>query len=109
MIVMPDPTTSQIPIGHSDYRQLRECGAWYVDKTAFLVGVLECLTQFPVLYPRPEDLQLALRGSAAFDLPWFDALIWATAESNGLDVLWTEDLADGRRYGRVRVRNPFLG
>jgi predicted nucleic acid-binding protein len=67
------------------------------------------LAQFPVLSPKAEDLQLALRGCAAYDLSWFDALIWAVAENNGLGVLWTEDLQAGRRYGRVRVQNPFLG
>ena len=33
--------TLQIPIGISDFRKLREAGAWYVDKTALLVGILE--------------------------------------------------------------------
>jgi predicted nucleic acid-binding protein len=25
----------------------------------------------------------------------------------GCSVLWTEDLADGQRYGSLLVRNPF--
>jgi len=44
--------TLKIPIGLSDFRMLREQGAWYVDKTALLVGVLDSATQV-FLFPRP--------------------------------------------------------
>ena len=36
------------------------------------------------------------------------AFILAAAESGGADVLFTEDLNHGQRYGRVLAQNPFL-
>lgn len=37
----------------------------------------------------------------------YDALIIAAAELAGCDVLYTEDMKDGQRIGRVEIRNPF--
>ena len=67
----------------------------------------EMLLQFDVIYPSEPLVRLALRGSAAYQLPWFDAHLWAFAELNGLEELISEDFQDGRLYGTVRVRNPF--
>lgn len=69
----------------------------------------ELLAQFEVLYPSDEVVRLALRGMAAYQLPWFDAHLWAFAEHFGLDEILSEDFQDGRRYGTVRVTNPFGG
>ena len=41
-------------------------------------------------------------------LSWFDAHMWAYAERFGLDTLWSEDFENGRLYGRVRTRDPFV-
>lgn len=67
----------------------------------------ELLVQFDVLYPTEELVRAALRATAAYELSWFDALMWAYAETNGIDELLSEDFQDGRSYGRVRVTNPF--
>lgn len=67
----------------------------------------DLLTQFAVLYPSEELVRLALRGSAAYQLPWFDAHMWAYAEHYGLDELITEDFQHDRTYGTVRAVNPF--
>jgi predicted nucleic acid-binding protein len=67
----------------------------------------EMLVQFDVLYPDEEVVRVAIRGAATYGLEWFDAHLWAYAERFGLDTLWSEDFEDGRRYGRVRVRDPF--
>jgi len=67
----------------------------------------ELLGQFDVLYPNEQIVRLALRAMVAYQLPWFDAHIWAFAEHFGLDELLSEDFQDGRQYGTVRVRNPF--
>lgn len=69
--------------------------------------VEELLTEYPVLYPNEQILRLAVRGAAAYDLPWFDAHLWAYAEFYGLAELYSEDFQDGRLYGSVRVVNPF--
>ena len=68
----------------------------------------EMLNQFVVLYPVEEIVRLALRGAAMYQLSWFDAHLWAYAEHYGLPELLSEDFEHGRRYGTVRVRNPFV-
>jgi predicted nucleic acid-binding protein len=67
----------------------------------------DLLVQFPVIYPTETTLRTALRGAALYKLSWFDAHLWAYADERGLDPIWSEDFEDGRRYGRVRVCNPF--
>ena len=68
----------------------------------------EFLLQFSVIYPSAEIIRAALRAAAAYDLSWFDALMWAHAETHGIGELLSEDFQHGRAYGAVRVRNPFL-
>jgi predicted nucleic acid-binding protein len=68
----------------------------------------ELLTQFPVIYPNENVVRTALRGAAAYQLPWFDAHLWACAEVNGISELISEDFQHDRLYGTVRVINPFL-
>lgn len=68
----------------------------------------EMLAQFDVLYPDEELLRIAIRGAATYGLSWFDAHLWAYAERFGLDTLWSEDFENGRLYGRVRARDPFV-
>ena len=50
---------------------------------------------------------LAVRISRDHKFKIFDANIIAAAELAGCDVLYTEDLNDGQRIGRVTIRNPF--
>lgn len=73
-----------------------------------LIEAEELATQFPVVYPDAAVLQTALRGTATYGLSWFDAHLWAYAEVNGYAEILSEDFAHGRRYGRVRIANPFL-
>ena len=61
------------------------------------------LDQFPILYPNEDLLRTALRGAAAYQLSWFDAHLWAYAETFGLDVIYSEDFQHGRFYGGVRT------
>jgi predicted nucleic acid-binding protein len=68
----------------------------------------EMLAQFEVLYPSEAVLRLALRGSAAYQLSWFDANLWAYAEHFALDRILSEDFEHQRLYGAVTVINPFL-
>jgi hypothetical protein len=47
-------------------------------------------------------LRLSARSAAVRALPHIaDALLC-------LDTLWSEDFEDGRLYGRVRARDPFV-
>ena len=68
----------------------------------------ELLDQFRILYPNTGVVRTALRGAATYQLPWFDAHLWAYAECNGMNELISEDFEHGRLYGSVRARNPFL-
>jgi predicted nucleic acid-binding protein len=66
------------------------------------------MAEFPVLYPNDSVFRMALRGRAAYGLAWYDAHMWAYAEHYGLPEILSEDFEHGRRYGTVRVRNPFV-
>jgi predicted nucleic acid-binding protein len=67
----------------------------------------EMLRQFEVLYPNEAIVRTALRGAAAYQLPWFDAHLWAYADYYGLPELYSEDFEHDRLYGTVRAINPF--
>lgn len=74
------------------------------------------------------DTRLALNALAAFEvlstnsavvldahelatqeqLSWFDALIVEAAIRSRCDVLYSEDLSHGRKFGDLTVCNPFL-
>ncbi|HEY3517487.1 MAG TPA: PIN domain-containing protein [Gammaproteobacteria bacterium] len=68
----------------------------------------ELVAQYPVLYPTREVVLTALRGTATYGLSWFDAHLWAYAETYGVDEILSEDFTHGRHYGTVRAVNPFL-
>jgi len=67
----------------------------------------EMLAQFTVIFPDDLIIRTALRATAAYQLSWFDAQMWAYAEVNSLPELISEDFQHGRMYGSVRVIDPF--
>jgi predicted nucleic acid-binding protein len=50
----------------------------------------------------------AIRLTLDHHLSWYDSLIVAAAIQAQCKVLITEDLQHGRRFGDLRVENPFL-
>lgn len=40
-------------------------------------------------------------------ISFWDALVIQAANASGSDILYSEDLSDGQRYGAARVVNPF--
>ena len=68
----------------------------------------DLLVLFDILYPTEDVVRAAMLAAAAYQLSWFDAHMWAYAAANGLTELVSEDFQDGRRYGTVRIVNPFL-
>jgi len=54
------------------------------------------------LYSR--SLQLATR----YSLPWYDALIVASAIEGHCGILYSEDFQCGQRFNGLRIENPFL-
>jgi predicted nucleic acid-binding protein len=49
----------------------------------------------------------ALDLEARYQVSFWDALVIQAAHAAGADILYSEDLADGQRYGTVRVKNPL--
>jgi predicted nucleic acid-binding protein len=68
----------------------------------------DLLNEFPILYPNESVFRTAMLGMAAYRFAWYDAHLWAYAEHYGIPEILSEDFQHGRRYGTVRVRNPFV-
>ncbi|MGZ5433167.1 MAG: PIN domain-containing protein [Thermoanaerobaculia bacterium] len=68
----------------------------------------ELLLLFDILYPTEQVVRAAMLATAAYQLPWFDAHMWAYAATNGLTEILSEDFQHDRRYGTVRVIDPFV-
>jgi predicted nucleic acid-binding protein len=64
-------------------------------------------TVLPVQAADDEDLAAALEAVRAHRLPFWDALLWASAQRAGVRCLLTEDLQDGFMLQSVRFVNPF--
>jgi predicted nucleic acid-binding protein len=47
--------------------------------------------------------------AAAGRLSYWDALLVATAEEARCTLVLSEDMHDGTRFGKLTVRNPFVG
>ena len=58
--------------------------------------------------PGHADLLRAVRLQRRYEISWWDALVVNRAVELGCGVLSSEDLADGQRYGSMKVRNPFV-
>jgi predicted nucleic acid-binding protein len=79
-----------------------------LDAATAALQVEKLLEEFDVLYPNEELIRAALHATTFYQLPWFDALMWAYADTNGMTEILSEDFQHSRTYGRVRVINPFL-
>ena len=72
------------------------------------VALMEEYRVFPTV---PTDYPLivsAVEISLRYGVSYWDGAILAAAEVLEAPILYTEDLADGQRYGSVRAVNPFL-
>jgi len=49
----------------------------------------------------------ALRLTGKHRLSWYDALIVAAATEAGCVLLYSEDMQSGRRFGDLRIEDPF--
>jgi predicted nucleic acid-binding protein len=49
----------------------------------------------------------ALELETRYQLSFWDALVVHAAQVAGAEILYSEDLSDGQRYGTVRVKNPL--
>jgi predicted nucleic acid-binding protein len=69
--------------------------------------VVEDLSELNIVTIQLTHILRAMDLERRFQVAFWDALILAAAETCGADVLYTEDLTHGRKYGTVRVVNPF--
>lgn len=68
---------------------------------------LRALAHHPVIKTDPPLLWLAMKRHQRDKLAFYDALIVESALRGGCEVLLTEDLQHGRKYGTLQVTNPF--
>ena len=66
------------------------------------------LERLEVIMVTGEIIRDALELMGAFSLSFWDGVIIASATRSRADILLTEDLTHGARYGMVQVQNPFL-
>lgn len=59
------------------------------------------------VFPSPELFHEALRIQSQSQYRFYDSLIVASALRSGASVLYSEDLQDGRTFGKMRIVNPF--
>lgn len=71
------------------------------------VAVLKDLLDAPIALT--EDIHDAGRKLAKEHvLAFYDALIVSAAQAAGCKLLYSEDMQDGRKFGAVAARNPFV-
>ncbi len=68
---------------------------------------VDALRHLPVVATDRELVAAGIARSRGSQLSLWDALIVEAALTAGCDRLLTEDLADGVRFGSLRVENPF--
>jgi predicted nucleic acid-binding protein len=56
----------------------------------------------------PSLIRTAIATSQRYLIAYWDGAILAAAERLGAEIVYTEDLNHGQRYGPVQVINPFL-
>lgn len=61
-----------------------------------------------VVYPSEPLWRAALSIQAQSQYHFYDSLVVASAVHCGAKVLYSEDLQDGRFFGDLEIRNPFL-
>ena len=68
---------------------------------------IEQWSAFPCQVIDHQLIKIAIEISERYAISYWDGAILAAAESLGCHTVYSEDLNDGQRYGRVRVVNPF--
>ena len=68
---------------------------------------VEVYLSFDVVTVTPALLLAAVDLNRLDNVSFWDALVIRSAEHAGCDTLYSEDLQAGRRFGPVRIINPF--
>lgn len=71
------------------------------------VGLISAWTRFRVQSVNMRVLVGALQITQAHGLSYWDSAIVAAAQALGCNVLYSEDMQDGRQIGGLTIVNPF--
>ena len=69
--------------------------------------IFEIMEHWRVLDTTSETVKEAVKGVTDYRISYWDSLIWAAANVNGVPYVLSEDFSDGRRIDRVTFLNPF--
>jgi len=69
--------------------------------------ISEIMGRWRVLDTTSETVKEAIEGVIRYRISYWDSLIWAAANLNGVPYVLSEDFSDGRRIDRVTFLNPF--
>ena len=72
------------------------------------VALMDQYRMFPVVATDYPLIVSAVELSLRYSISYWDGAILAAAQALEAQVLYTEDLNHGQRYGAVRAVNPFL-
>lgn len=68
---------------------------------------IDLLTAFPCQAIDHRLVRIAIEQSAKYRISYWDAAVISAAQTQGCEVLYSEDLNDGQIYGGVKVVNPL--
>jgi predicted nucleic acid-binding protein len=70
--------------------------------------ILEDYMSWEIVVNDAASVIRALDVEGRYKISFWDALVLQAAESSGVKILYSEDLARGRHYGDVEVVNPLI-
>ncbi len=71
-------------------------------------AALQAFARLPVVTVTPDVVLEAARLHQSDSISFWDALVIQAALSGGAEVVYSEDLQHGRRFGDLLIENPFL-
>lgn len=80
-----------------------------VARTEAAAQLRDWATAFPTVSADPGALWMALEFAADGRLSLWDALLLATADRHACEIVLSEDMQDGARFGGVTILDPFVG
>jgi predicted nucleic acid-binding protein len=75
---------------------------------AELKNALRDYLSWEIVFNAPDAVLGALLLQERYQISFWDALMIHAAEEARVDILYSEDLSHGQRYGNLRVINPFI-
>jgi predicted nucleic acid-binding protein len=70
-------------------------------------GVVSDYLAWQVVVNTGDSILEALDLESRYQVSFWDALVIQAAQAGGAEILYSEDLSDGQRYGSVLVSNPL--